>query len=163
MSGTCSIEINLLFYLLMPNFESQPTLNDFAALSPHERASVRRNIQELITTRKSPIYDPNEQSWYLFPSSEVVSHLPMAIGGFTDFSCSLVHMSNVSTRARANHWTSEAHQSRPDALQDILNSQLISSMSHLLTTDAPPPLWSVAHQSIARMAFDLNLPIPKAT
>ncbi|KAH8434134.1 uncharacterized protein LDX57_011772 [Aspergillus melleus] len=73
----------------------QPTLNDFAALPGHERAAVRRSIQELITTRGSPLYDEQGQSKYLVQSADVNLHLPMTIGGFTDFSCSLVHMRNA--------------------------------------------------------------------
>ena len=59
------------------------------------RQRVRQDIQGLVVNAKSPLYSPDEQERLLVPLGDVKMHLPMEIGAFTDFMCSLEHVRNV--------------------------------------------------------------------
>ncbi|KAI5457056.1 fumarylacetoacetate hydrolase [Mariannaea sp. PMI_226] len=78
------------------------SLNKFAELSGEARAKVRRDIQNLIRDATSPLYDPQEQDRLLLPSKHVELHLPMKVGAFTDFMCSLEHVTNGGRLAGAS-------------------------------------------------------------
>lgn len=57
----------------------------------------------MITDATSPLYDREEQGHLLFPYEDVELHLPMKVGAFSDFMCSLEHVTNVSAnQARKN-------------------------------------------------------------
>lgn len=47
-------------------------------------------------TDDSVIYNPEFQSFLLHHKESVKMHLPMQIGGFTDYMCSLEHYTLVS-------------------------------------------------------------------
>ena len=64
-------------------------LNEFAALPRITRNEVRNRIISLYVEGK--LMDEA-----LIPLSEVKNHLPMDIGHFTDYYCSLEHTVNVS-------------------------------------------------------------------
>ncbi|KAH7083604.1 hypothetical protein FB567DRAFT_473367 [Paraphoma chrysanthemicola] len=66
---------------------NQPTLNSFAALPYTIRQHVRRKIIE-------DINDFSIDNDCLIPLGTVRMHLPMRIGGFSDFYCSLEHCQN---------------------------------------------------------------------
>ncbi|KAF2716445.1 fumarylacetoacetate hydrolase [Polychaeton citri CBS 116435] len=76
-------------------------LNDFAALPWEARRHVRAQLQSDLQEGKVP-------SACLLPLSEVKSHLPMRIGGYSDFYTSLEHCQNcsgeMSQAAIAKNW-----------------------------------------------------------
>ncbi|KAF7596863.1 hypothetical protein BBP40_011908 [Aspergillus hancockii] len=73
----------------------EPALNRFAALPRSVRSKIRKDLQELIQNPESPMYNRTEQSKLLVARAEVKMHLPFSIGGFTDYTCSLEHVTNV--------------------------------------------------------------------
>ncbi len=77
---------------------SQPTLNDFAALGQGVHAKVRKYLQNVFT-KETPF--PNvlrdnieAQRATLFRKDQVTVHLPMNIGGYTDFFAGRHHAYN---------------------------------------------------------------------
>lgn len=77
---------------VLPSAESilaEPALNSFAALPWEERLAVRGKLQADLQAKRIP------QSC-LVPLTEVTSHLPMEIGGYSDFYTSLEHCQNCS-------------------------------------------------------------------
>ncbi|KAL3957183.1 hypothetical protein ACCO45_007761 [Purpureocillium lilacinum] len=77
------------------------SLNRFAELPTDARTKVRRDIQNMITDATSPLYDREEQGHLLFPYEDVELHLPMKVGAFSDFMCSLEHVTNGGRLAGA--------------------------------------------------------------
>ncbi|KAE8136066.1 hypothetical protein BDV38DRAFT_294102 [Aspergillus pseudotamarii] len=77
------------------NIFREPTLNRFAALPRPVRSKIRKDIQELIKTADSPLYNQGEQPKLLIARAAVSMHLPFSMGGFTDYTCSLEHVTNV--------------------------------------------------------------------
>jgi fumarylacetoacetase len=67
----------------------KPTLNAFAALSHSVRLDVRNTIIQDIEASQI-------EEECLIPLDLVTMHLPMHIGGYSDFYCSLEHCQNVS-------------------------------------------------------------------
>ena len=63
---------------------SQPTLNEFASLGRVVHRAVRQSIQNLVRTNRIPA---NSKA----SLTDVDLELPMAVGDFTDFSCSSHH------------------------------------------------------------------------
>ena len=57
---------------------------------------MRKDIQSLIKNPESVLYNKERQHMYLHPLSEVKIHMPMKVEGFSDFMCSLEHITNVS-------------------------------------------------------------------
>nr|XP_036583071.1 fumarylacetoacetate hydrolase [Colletotrichum truncatum]KAF6791967.1 fumarylacetoacetate hydrolase [Colletotrichum truncatum] len=68
---------------------SQPTLNDLAAVNKAELRLLRKSIQDLLS-------DKATLCKHGVPIDDVQLHLPLRIGGFTDFSCSKEHLLNAS-------------------------------------------------------------------
>ncbi|KAI8303846.1 Fumarylacetoacetase [Colletotrichum sp. SAR11_59] len=68
---------------------SQPTLNALAAIGKDELRMLRKNIQTTLS-------DQSVVSKHGVPIEHVHPHLPVQIGGFTDFSCSKEHLLNAS-------------------------------------------------------------------
>ncbi|KAB5545588.1 fumarylacetoacetase [Coniochaeta sp. 2T2.1] len=68
---------------------SQTTLNALAAQPKATLRALRQSIQQALS-------DPVQVSKHGVPIEEVQMHLPVAIGGFTDFSCSTEHLQNAS-------------------------------------------------------------------
>ena len=66
----------------------QPTLNEFAALGRSTHANVRAIIQQVI--RSGNIATQAQED-----VSKVQMHLPVAVGDYTDFSCSPTHNRNA--------------------------------------------------------------------
>lgn len=68
---------------------SQPSLNDFAALGQDVHARVRQYLQEVFTAESAfpgVLKNNNEaQCASLFRNDQIELHLPMKIGGYTDF------------------------------------------------------------------------------
>ncbi|QMW41250.1 hypothetical protein G4B11_004574 [Aspergillus flavus] len=73
----------------------EPTLNRFAALPRPVRSKIRKDIQALIVNADSPLYNQTDQTKLLIPRVAVSMHLPFSMGGFTDYTCSLEHVTNV--------------------------------------------------------------------
>lgn len=69
----------------------QPTLNAFAALRSEVHRNVRQHLQNAI---KQGLPEGSTA-----PISSVTMHLPVNVGDFTDFSCSLDHVLNASEAA----------------------------------------------------------------
>ncbi|KAI7084937.1 hypothetical protein KC357_g6083 [Hortaea werneckii] len=80
---------------------SEPALNSFAALPWPTRRAVRQQLQEELKAGKVP-------AECLVDLSEVKNHVPMKMGGFSDFYTSLEHCQNCSgemtSAAIAKNW-----------------------------------------------------------
>ncbi|KAI7662454.1 hypothetical protein KC318_g8849 [Hortaea werneckii] len=80
---------------------SEPALNSFAALPWPTRRAVRQQLQDELKTGKVP-------AECLVNLSEVKNHVPMKMGGFSDFYTSLEHCQNCSgemtSAAIAKNW-----------------------------------------------------------
>ncbi|KAI7263131.1 hypothetical protein KC345_g9219 [Hortaea werneckii] len=80
---------------------SEPALNSFAALPWPTRRAVRQQLQEELKAGKVP-------AECLVSLSEVRNHVPMKMGGFSDFYTSLEHCQNCSgemtSAAIAKNW-----------------------------------------------------------
>ncbi|KAJ5831825.1 hypothetical protein N7474_000136 [Penicillium riverlandense] len=63
------------------------TLNEYAGLSKDVQREVRKLLQSYLTG----VLPPNSTENF----EDVTMHLPVSIGGFTDFSCSLHHVKNA--------------------------------------------------------------------
>ncbi|KAI1503556.1 fumarylacetoacetase [Biscogniauxia marginata] len=68
---------------------SQPTLNALASASKDEIRQLRTNIQSVLA-------DKSVVEKYGKKLDSVVLHMPVAVGGFTDYSCSREHGENAS-------------------------------------------------------------------
>ena len=75
----------------------KPVLNDFAELPGDVRTHFRREIQALIQNPESALYDREVQSGIVYLREKVTLHVPMRVGGFTDFMCLYEHVNVVST------------------------------------------------------------------
>ena len=73
---------------LPANILRQSNLNEFAALPQSVHRAVRKKIQKLL--------NENMPARVQIHISAVNMHLPVQIGDFTDFSCSLDHVQNAS-------------------------------------------------------------------
>lgn len=75
------------------------TLNQYAALGRNVHRRVRAFLQDLLqaeTSRGSQLRDHAERRRRLLvPMADVTMHLPMAIGGYTDFFVGIYHSQNV--------------------------------------------------------------------
>ncbi|KAF5637933.1 fumarylacetoacetate hydrolase [Fusarium sp. NRRL 52700] len=72
------------------------SLNAFAALAPNIRNSLRKAIQEALRDESSILY---RQVAGIIAADQVTMHVPMKIGGFTDFMCSLEHVQTMGRMA----------------------------------------------------------------
>ncbi|OIW29733.1 fumarylacetoacetase [Coniochaeta ligniaria NRRL 30616] len=68
---------------------SHPTLNALAALPKSNLRHLRATLQTVLT-------EPGVVSAHGVPLAQVQMHLPVSVGGFTDFSCSTEHLLNAS-------------------------------------------------------------------
>lgn len=82
------LQADLSIQGLPANTFSQSSLNEFAALPRSVQQEVRRKLQDAIS--KGVPKDAKEHI------SSVTMHLPVQVGDFTDFSCSLDHVQNAS-------------------------------------------------------------------
>ncbi|VTT58041.1 unnamed protein product [Fusarium fujikuroi] len=73
-----------------------PSLNAFAALAPSVRNSLRKAIQEALRDESSIIY---REDTGVIAADQATMHVPMKIGGFTDFMCSLEHVQTMGHMA----------------------------------------------------------------
>lgn len=74
----------------------QTTLNDFAALPKSTRAEFRLQIQALLRDRL------DEARQCSVKVSDVITHLPVSIGDFSDYSASINHHLNASEAMMGN-------------------------------------------------------------
>ncbi|KAF5009694.1 hypothetical protein FDECE_4103 [Fusarium decemcellulare] len=72
------------------------SLNAFAALATERRAKFRKEIQSMIQDTGSVLYQQNNNVVW---QSDAKMHVPMHIGGFADFMCSLEHVETVGRLA----------------------------------------------------------------
>jgi fumarylacetoacetase len=75
------------------------TLNAFMAQPRTERVAVRELLTKLLDSASAPLL-PEVRSRCLVPVSEVVMHLPAAVGDYTDFYSSREHATNVGIMFR---------------------------------------------------------------
>lgn len=71
------------------SLQYQPTLNAFAALPKQDHIQVRHILQQILTDLNSLPPSAVESV------SSVISHTPLYIRSFTDFSCSTTHLLNA--------------------------------------------------------------------
>ena len=76
------------------NVFDQSTLNDFVRLGKSVTNEVRSSIQRAFVDTDSPL---RQMPYLLRPANEVVMHLPVHIGDYTDFYSSIEHATNVQT------------------------------------------------------------------
>ncbi|KAH8690795.1 putative 2-hydroxyhepta-2,4-diene-1,7-dioate isomerase [Talaromyces proteolyticus] len=77
------------------NVFNQSTLNNFASLPLENRSAIRKRIINLLDDRTSAIFNNLAiNSEAILRMSDATLHLPMQIGGFTDFMCSRTHIDN---------------------------------------------------------------------
>lgn len=81
---------------------SEPALNSFAALPWPTRRAVRQQLQDELKAGKVP-------AECLVNLSEVKNHVPMKMGGFSDFYTSLEHCQNVSLTKPLPLWCAQKH------------------------------------------------------
>ena len=72
-------------------------LNSFIELGKEKTSKIRGLIQKELSSEKSVLRNVNA---ILFPHSEVVMHLPVDIGDYTDFYSSIEHATNVGMMFR---------------------------------------------------------------
>ena len=72
-------------------------LNDFIALGKKKTNSVRDQIQEALCDENSPLKDAAN---VLIPQNEVIMHMPVQVGDYTDFYSSIEHATNVGKMFR---------------------------------------------------------------
>ena len=76
---------------------SKPVLNDFISLGKNITNAVRQRLQDVLKDGSSSIYmEPS----VFFPSADVIMHLPVHIGDYTDFYSSIEHATNVGMMFR---------------------------------------------------------------
>ncbi|RDW85617.1 hypothetical protein BP5796_03942 [Coleophoma crateriformis] len=73
---------------------SEPTVNNFAALQKSEQLATRKAIQALFANGLESLRSLPPQSYSSIAETRL--YLPLAIGDFTDFSCSRDHVLNAS-------------------------------------------------------------------
>ncbi|MFC0182401.1 fumarylacetoacetase [Pseudarcicella hirudinis] len=73
-------------------------LNDFIALGKSIHTAVRQRITDIFTTEDTEIQNIAKKT--LIKQSEVVMHLPVKIGDYTDFYSSIEHATNVGKMFR---------------------------------------------------------------
>lgn len=80
---------------------AQPSLNAFMALGPEIWSATRKRISTLLRHDQPDLRDdaPLRQR-ALLPLDQVVTHLPLAVAGFTDFYSSKEHATNVGVMFR---------------------------------------------------------------
>ncbi|OLN97021.1 Fumarylacetoacetase 1 [Colletotrichum chlorophyti] len=72
---------------------AQPTLNAFAAIPQALRSQFRKDIQALVQKEDSPLWQNRDaQSSFIVQRADANLHLPMHVGGFTDFMCAYEHV-----------------------------------------------------------------------
>src|SRR3954449_3791830 len=75
---------------------SGASLNAFMALGPEVWSRTRARISELLRHDQSELRDNDElRRRALVPMADVKLHLPIAVSGYTDFSSSKEHATNV--------------------------------------------------------------------
>lgn len=79
------------------NVFDQSTLNDFVRLGKSVTNEVRSSIQRAFVDTDSPL---RQMPYLLRPANEVVMHLPVHIGDYTDFYSSIEHATNVGKMFR---------------------------------------------------------------
>ncbi|GFF77355.1 fumarylacetoacetase [Aspergillus lentulus] len=88
---------------------SSGDLGNFAALPAPTRQRFRQQLIDWLNNHNSPLFqDASLNTAAFVPMKDAMMHLPFKIGGFSDFSCSDVHVSNCTRLARApippNHY-----------------------------------------------------------
>ncbi|MCB2198116.1 fumarylacetoacetase [bacterium] len=79
----------------------QPTLNAFMELGHEAWASVRKRLQDLLANDTPTLRDNRDlRARAFYAQSDVVMHLPVRIGDYTDFYSSKHHAFNVGTMFR---------------------------------------------------------------
>jgi fumarylacetoacetase len=80
---------------------SAPTLNPFMALGPKLWSRTRARISELLRHDNLELRDNDElRRLALVPMAQVKLHMPIAVGGYTDFYSSREHATNVGVMFR---------------------------------------------------------------
>ena len=89
--------LNLFHSLQLPTgIFGRPVLNDFIALDKSTHRAVRQRLRELSDNAHSKLYT----SASLVPLSDVILHLPVCIGDYTDFYAGIHHAENVGRMFR---------------------------------------------------------------
>ena len=83
---------------------STPVLNEFLALGPDSWTETRRAISDLLQEETASLRDdPDARSRLLVSQAEVEMLLPVTIGDYTDFYCSIHHALNVGSMFRPDN------------------------------------------------------------
>ncbi|KAE8147153.1 hypothetical protein BDV25DRAFT_169360 [Aspergillus avenaceus] len=140
----------------------EPTLNSFAALPHPIRSKIRKDIQKLIGDEESPLYHKSGQSKFLAVRADVTMHLPFAIGGFTDYTCSLEHVTNLE-RLRGSSTIPPAFFTQPLAYNGRISSIVPSGTPiqrpYGLTTDRLYPSAKLDYEVELGMFVSTGVPV----
>ena len=80
-----------------PEIFARPYLNDFISLGKSKTNAIRKRLQATLCDPASPLKD---QKQVFVERSEVILHMPVEIGDYTDFYSSIEHASNVGRMFR---------------------------------------------------------------
>lgn len=79
----------------------QPFLNDFIALGKSKTAAVRSFLQEILSVENKDLQENNEARQLAIRAiDDVIMHLPVYVGDYTDFYSSIEHATNVGVMFR---------------------------------------------------------------
>lgn len=73
------------------------TLNTFISCGKSKTSRVRKKVQQLLSSSKSPI---KGKRGILIPQSKATMHLPVTVGDYTDFYSSIEHATNLGKMFR---------------------------------------------------------------
>ncbi len=76
---------------------SQNTLNDFISLGKSKTSRLRKKVQQLLSSKKSPLIGKRA---VLIAQSKATMHMPVAVGDYTDFYSSIEHATNLGKMFR---------------------------------------------------------------
>lgn len=98
--GDCIVDLQILAEAgLIPAADvqtlKQPSLNDFISLGRATTSAVRQQISELLRHDNPALRDnPSLRKQAIVPMSEATMHMPVTVGGFSDFMLSREHSLN---------------------------------------------------------------------
>jgi len=80
-----------------PDVFSEPTLNTFLACGRDEWRRIRQDISRLLRHDNPTLRDNDAlRAEALVPTAQMRMHLPVVVGGFSDYLCSLAHTRNCA-------------------------------------------------------------------
>lgn len=146
------------------NVFNQSTLNEFAATPKAAQLAVRERLQQAI--QQSQLPDGSVEN-----ISNVVMHMPVQVGDFTDFSCSHHHVQNASEAMMGVRSTPPAFFHMPIGYAGRCSSLQVSGTPIVrpmgMYREGKDPVSQVIFGASRKMDFELELgcivgkPVPR--